>query len=130
MTTPYHMRKIRLERARAKGHPEGEAGEGYDVVAPLDDAGHISPEGWRSQRAFCFVHRLEGGEIVERGLLAHRAGGAGGGTWMFDYDPRSAGDEEFGFHFESHAFKPGEYVSIRDAEGDIHTYRVTKVTPA
>ncbi len=130
MTTTYHMRKIRLERARAQGHPEGEPGEGYDITAPLDDAGHISLEGWRSQRALCFVHRLEGGDIVEHGLLAHRAGGQGGATWMFDYDPRSTGEEELGFHFESHIFKPGEYVSIRDADGDVHTYRVTKISPA
>ena len=125
----YHMRKIRLERARAKGHPQGEAGEGYDLVAPLDDAGHISLEGWRSQRALCFVHRLEGGDIVERGVLAHRAGGPGGASWIFDYDPRSSGEEEVGYHFESHAFVVGEYVSIRDGDGDVLTYRVTSVNP-
>ena len=130
MTIPYHMRKIRLERARAQGHPEGELGEGYDLMAPLDDAGHISLEGWRSQRALCFVHRLEGGDVVERGLLSHRAGGAGGATWAFDYDPRNTGDEEFGYHFESHAFKTGEYVSIRNADGDVQTFRVTRVSPA
>ena len=126
----YHMRRIRLERARAKGHPEGEPGEGYDLVAPLDDAGHISVEGWHSQRALCFVHRLEGGDVVERGVLAHRAGGPGGGTWQFDYDPRSLGEEDSGYRFESHAFTPGEYVSIRDADGAVLTYRVTLVTPA
>jgi len=125
----YHMRKIRLERARAKGHPQGEAGEGYDLVAPLDDYGHISLEGWRSQRALCFVHRLEGGDIVERGVLAHRAGGPGGATWIFNYDPRSSGEEEVGYHFEAHAFVVGEYVSIRDGDGDVLTYRVTSVKP-
>jgi hypothetical protein len=125
----YHMRKIRLERARAKGHPQGEAGEGYDLVAPLDDSGHISLEGWRSQRALCFVHRLEGGDIVERGVLAHRAGGPGGASWIFDYDPRSSGEEEVGYHFEAHAFVVGEYVSIRDGDGDVLTYRVTSVKP-
>jgi len=125
----YHMRKIRLERACAKGHPQGEAGEGYDLVAPLDDSGHISLEGWRSQRALCFVHRLEGGDIVERGVLAHRAGGPGGASWIFDYDPRSSGEEEVGYHFEAHAFVVGEYVSIRDGDGDVLTYRVTSVKP-
>jgi len=124
------MRRIKLERARAKGHPEGEPGEGYDLFAPLDDAGHISVEGWHSQRALCFVHRLEAGDVVERGVLAHRAGGPGGGTWQFDYDPRSLGEEDSGYRFESHAFKPGEYVSIRNADGDVLTYRVTSVSPA
>ncbi len=126
----YHMRRIRLERARAQGHPEGDPGEGYDIVAPLDETGHISVEGWRNQRALCFVHRVKGGDIVERGLLAHRAGGPGGGTWMFDYDPRDMGEEDTGFHFETHVFAPGEYVSIRDPDGDVLTYRVATVVSA
>ena len=126
----YHMRHIRLERARAKGHAEGDPGEGYDFVAPLNETGHISVEGWRSQRALCFVHRFEEGEIVERGMLVHRAGGPGGGTWQFDYDPRALGEEDTGYRFESHAFQPGEYVSIRDEAGSVLTYRVASVRPA
>jgi hypothetical protein len=126
----FHMRRIRLERARAKGHAEGDPGEGYVIVAPLDESGHLSAEGWRIQRALCFVHRMEGSDIAERGLLAHRAGGPAGGTWVFDYDPRFTGEEEAGFHFESHVFTPGEYVSIRNAEGAVVTYRVASVDPA
>ena len=125
----YNMRRIHLEGARIQVHPEGEPGKGYDLVAPLDASGHISVEGWRSQRALCFVHRLEGGEIVERGLLTHRGGGHGGGTWMIDYDPRKVGEEESGFHFEAHVYKPGEYVSIGGPDGYLYPYRVTTVLP-
>ena len=125
----YNIRRIHLEGARTQVHPEGEPGKGYDLVAPLNASGHISVEGWRRERALCFVHRLEGGEIVERGLLTHRSGGHGGGTWMIDYDPRKVGEEEAGFHFEAHIFKPGEYLSIRGADRHLHPYRVTTVLP-
>ena len=125
----YTMRRIHLEGARTQVHPEGEPDNAYDLVAPLDASGHISVEGWRSQRALCFVHRLEGGDVVERGLLTHRSGGHGGGTWMIDYDPLAVGEEEAGFHFETHVFKPGEYVSIRGADECLHPYRVTSVLP-
>ena len=29
-----------------------------------------------------------------------------------------------------HAFRPGEYVSIRNEEGEMHTYQVATVEPA
>ena len=126
----YHLRRIRLELARATGHPDGDAGQGYDFVAPLDSASHISLEGWKRERGLCFAHRLEHGQVVERGVLSHRAGGPGGATWVFDYDPQSDGEEEAGYRFGGHAFVVGEYVSIRDEDGDMRTYKVASVTPA
>lgn len=128
--TTYQMRRIRLELARSKGHPDGEPGHGYDFVAPLDAAGHISLEGWKKERSLCFAHRLERGQVVERGVLSHRAGGQGGATWVFDYDPQSEGDEEAGYRFGAHALTIGEYVSIRDEDGEMHTYKVASVGPA
>ena len=129
-STAHRMRRIKLELARTKGHPEGSHGDGYDFVAPLDESGHISLEGWKKERALCFVHRLEGGVVVERGLLTHRAGGAGGSTWVFDYDPNATVDEEAGYRFGAHAFVPGEYVSIRDEDGELHTYQVASIGAA
>jgi hypothetical protein len=35
-----------------------------------------------------------------------------------------------GQYFEAHAFTTGEYVSIRDPDGKVLTYLVTKVSPA
>ena len=52
------------------------------------------------------------------------------GRWVFDYDPQDVDDDESGFHFESHAFSQGEYVSIRGEDGEMHTYQVMSVTPA
>ena len=49
---------------------------------------------------------------------------------MFDYDPDRADDDESGFRFGSHAFRQGEYVSIRDEDGEMHTYQVISVQNA
>jgi hypothetical protein len=125
-----HLRKVRLELARSKGHAEGSSIDGYEFVAPLDATHHIDVEAWKRQRALCFVHRFENGITIERGLLVHRAGGAGGGTWAFEYDPGGAAAEDSGHRFAAHAFAPGEYVSVRNEDGELNTYRVASVRPA
>lgn len=130
MTTAAAFRKIKLDEAPAKGAPSGPPVGGYEFFAPLDEEGRIHLETWKKERARCFVHRLERGAIVERGLLVHRPGGAGGATWAFDYDPDGTEDDETGYRFGAHAFTPGEYVSVRDDEGVMRTYRVSSVTPA
>ncbi len=124
------LRRIKLEEARAKGVAAGAGMAGYEFVAPLDEAGHIHLESWKKERARCFVHRLERGAIVERGLLVHRPGGAGGSTWAFDYAAGTTEEEEKGYRFGSHAFTPGEYVSVREDDGELRTYRVVSVGPA
>lgn len=127
--TKARMHKIRLELARSKNEPQGSPGDGYEFHAPLDDSFHIDLEAWKNNRALCFVHRLENFQTVERGILKHQAGGIGGATWAFDYDYEAQGDEEPGYRFGLHAFVPGEYVSIRDQEGALQTYKVAAVTP-
>ncbi len=129
-TGAHKLTRIKLELARSAKHVEGSAGDGYTFVAPLDDSGHISLDGWKHDRGLCFVHRLEHGVTVQRGLLAHKPGGPGGATWAFDYEGDTDVDDEAGYRFGSHAFKVGEYVSVRNAEGELLTYRITDVRPA
>ena len=64
-----------------------------------------------------------------QGLLVHRADGVGGSSWAFEWNrARSgAGQEEEGFRFGDHVFKPGEYVTVREAEGGLLTFRVASV---
>ena len=87
-----------------------------------------------------------------RGLLIHHAGGLGGSTWAFEWkggtkdEAEEEGfrfgdhafkvgeyvsvreeEEEEGFRFGDHAFRVGEYVSVREAEGELLTFRVVKV---
>jgi len=79
---PHSFRQIRLELAREPGHPEGDHGIAYVMVAPLDDAGHIDTQLWHSHREACRVARLRPGAEDERGHLVHRPGG----SWAFTYD--------------------------------------------
>ncbi len=126
----YKLFRIKLELARSRDHVEGSKGDGYTFVAPLAETGHISIDGWKHDRLLCFVHRLEQGVTVQRGMLVHRPGGPGGSTWAFDYEADTSVDEEAGYRFGSHAFVVGEYVSVRDADGELHTYRVADVKAA
>ena len=118
---------IRLEPAPGPREPASDVA--YGMVAPLDHKSMIDLDAWKRDRALCFVHRIEGGEKTRNGLLVHRPGGSNGATWVFDYELGS-GDEEAGFRFEAHAFTPGAYVSVRDADGESHTYRISSVKPA
>ncbi|MDB5642313.1 MAG: hypothetical protein JWN07_1630 [Hyphomicrobiales bacterium] len=126
MTHRAKLSRIHLEVA--PGPHEAATGPAYDFVAPLDEAGKIDADAWKSDRALCFVHRTEDGD-VRHGLLVHRSGGATGATWTFDYEPGN-GDEETGFRFEAHVFTPGAYASVLDADGSARTYRVASVKPA
>ncbi len=122
-----HLSKICLEPAPAA--KEAAVPVTYDFTAPLDADGQIDLPSWKEKRALCFVHRREKEGLLQHGLLVHRPGGAGGSTWVFDYEA-GQGDEESGFRFEAHRFFAGAYVAIRDVEGETHTYKVTNVTPA
>jgi hypothetical protein len=51
-----------------------------------------------------------------------------GGSWAFHYDIRSdEEDDETGYRFADHVFKPGEYVSVREEYEVLRTFRVTRV---
>jgi hypothetical protein len=124
------LKRIRLALARTPDAPEGNPACGYEIVAPLDAAGYLDAKGWREKRALCRVRRFWTGEEDETGRLVHQAGGANGATWKIDYDPNSTDDDETGYRLGSHRFMPGDYVSIRDDEGSMHTFRVERVDPA
>jgi hypothetical protein len=126
---PPTFKRIVLILARSKEFPEGSSRHGYEFVAPLDDKGHIDPALWQQYRDYCRVRRFWDGQDDEIGRLVHRPGGPEHGRWVFDYDETAEEDDESGYRFASHAFVPGEYVSIRDADGEMHTFKVTSVQP-
>jgi hypothetical protein len=130
MTSQHVLRHIRLQLARSAEFPSGSAGRGYDLVAPLDAHGHIDPEQWRRHHKECRVRRFWDGEEDAVGLLVHRPGGAEHARWMFDYGTGGNEDEESGYRFGAHTFVPGEYVSIHDHGGELHTFKVISVGPA
>ena len=131
MTASNHatLRKVTLQAARSKAFPDGSIRHGYDFVAPLTEEGRIDLDAWRVHRGECFAHRFWADEPTMQGLLVHRAGGRGGSTWTFEWKSphAAANDEDEGFRFGDHAFKVGEYVSVREPEGGLLTFRVTSV---
>jgi len=126
---PHVLKRIRLNLARSKEFPLGSQKHGYEFVAPLDASGHIDPELWRQYREHCGVRRFWEGEDDEAGRLVHKPGGAEHGRWVFDYDEAAEEDDEAGYRFGNHVFRPGEYVSIRDEDGNMHTFQVVSVEP-
>ena len=126
---PHELKRIRLNLSRSKAFPAGSERHGYEFVAPLDANGHIDPVLWRKHREHCGVRRFWEGE-EEIGRLVHKPGGPEHARWVFDYDETAEDDDEAGYRFGAHAFAPGEYVSIRDEDGEMHTFQVVTVQPA
>lgn len=120
------LKRIRLELARDEDFPQGSARHGYEFVAPLDDEGRIDGEGFLQAPEKCRVLRFWGDDEHETGNLKRLRGG----TWAFHY--AKAGDidvdDEQGYRFQTHHFRPGEYVSIREADEELRTFRVTRVS--
>ncbi len=129
MHLPHAFKRIRLNLARSKQFPAGSDRHGYEFVAPLDDDGHIDPTLWKEHRDHCRVRRFWDDE-QEIGRLVHKPGGSEHARWVFDYDNTTETDDEAGYRFATHAFVPGEYVSIRDEDEEMHTFRVVSVQPA
>lgn len=127
---PHNFKRIRLNLARSKEFPQGSERHGYEFVAPLDAKGHIDADLWRKYRDNCRVRRFWEGEDDQIGFLVHKPGGVEQARWVFDYDKTAEDDDESGYRFGSHAFEPGEYVSIRDDDGEMHTFQVISVETA
>jgi hypothetical protein len=130
MSNHVQLKKVVLHLARTKEFPEGSIRHGYELIAPLDKDGHVDANSWQDHRNACVVRRFWGNEPRMRGMLVHRAGGVQGATWVFDYDRARDNDDEAGYRLGEHVFVPGEYVSIHDAEGHTHTFKVATVEPA
>lgn len=118
------MKRVRLELARDPDHPEGSRAHGYDFIAPLDENGHIIADDWKKVRERCRVKRFWAGEPDLVGHILHKPGG----SWAFHYDIHGRpGADETGYRFAQHAFRPGEYVSIKEHDGVLRTFKVMSV---
>ncbi|MBM3521103.1 MAG: hypothetical protein FJX63_10140 [Alphaproteobacteria bacterium] len=105
------LKKIRLELARSHEFPEGSPNHGYEFTAPLSGDGKIDAEEWHRQRERCKVGRFRPGEADDVGHLVRRPGG----SWAFHYDVLSdEEDDGSGYRFGDHAFRSGEYVSVKE----------------
>jgi len=116
------LKRVRLELARDHDFPAGSRERGYEFVAPIDDNDRLAAKEWHEKRDKCRVRRFWAG-MEEHGYLVHRPGG----TWAFDYDPRTKEDDEPGYRFDQHKFAPGEYVSLKEHDGILRTFRIVSV---
>ncbi|MHA1158210.1 MAG: hypothetical protein ACTSP2_05635 [Alphaproteobacteria bacterium] len=119
----YKLKSVRLNLARTQEFPDGSDRHYYRFTAPLDAGGHLHAQGWRQNREQCRVVRSWGSEEEDVGHLMHRPGG----SWGFHYDIDGDEGDEAGYRLGNHRFVPGEYVSIRDEDEELHTFRVVTV---
>ena len=123
---PHAFKRIRLELARSKEFPNGSPNHGYEFIAPLDSDAHIDAVLWQKYRENCRVSRFWG-DGEEIGYLVHKPGGPEHARWVFDYHKTTHHEDEYGYRFGTHTFRFGEYVSIQDEAGELHTFRVVSV---
>jgi hypothetical protein len=71
------------------------------------------------------VHRFWQGEGDEVGQLEHKRGDA----WVFSFRVGSEDDEAI-HRLGDHVFRRGEYLSVREHDGKILTFRIVDVRPA
>jgi hypothetical protein len=116
---PAQFRQIRIELAREPGHPEGDTGYAYVIIAPLDADDRIDAKLQREHREACRITRFRPRQDDKHGHLVHSGGG-----WAFSYADTP---DEVGYHFANERFVSGEYVSINES-GKMHTYRVVSVS--
>ena len=119
------IKKIVLELARDHEFPNGSRAHGYRFTAPLTDDGKIDPVAWKENRDQCRVVRFWGDEEDEVGHLIRKPGG----SWAFHYDIHGDEDnDESGYRFALHVFKPGEYLSIKEHDDQMRTFKVIAVS--
>jgi hypothetical protein len=115
------LKQIRLELARDQDFPNGSRDHGYLFVAPLDNMDRIDPDEWKANRDHCRVTRFWGSDEREVGHLVRKPGG----SWAFHYDIHgNEDDDDAGYRFGDERFRPGEYVSIKEQDGQMRTFRV------
>lgn len=118
------LSRVRMVLARNDEFPEGSAAHGYDLVVPLDASGKLDPAAWKNHTKDCVVRRFWANEDDQKGLLRHA-----GKSWFIDYDVSREGDEEPFFKLERHEVKVGEYLTVIEADGEPHTFKITSVEP-
>lgn len=112
---------LRLGRNPGAGYPEGDDRHGYVIQAPLDSEGKLDATLWREKRDQCTVRRFHPNDTPADGWLRHR-----GDNWYFWYDEEDEGPDEPLFKMGSHRLVPGEYVTIREGDGEVLTFRVAE----
>ena len=114
-----------MELAREPGHPHGDRDHCYQLNLPLTEDGRIDQQEFEHLAKVCTVKQLRPGEQPRHGRLRRDDVG----QWIFDYDDGQEFDDEAGFRLGEERFVPGEYISVREDDGVMHTFQVISVRP-
>jgi hypothetical protein len=114
------MRTVRLEVARCHEFPNGSAAHGYELHVPLTAAGKLDRKSWLTHRAETVFRRFWGDE-EDHGEIRHRTYG-----WALAFAGGSEQTETI-FRADDHRFALGEYLSIKERDGIIRTFRIVSI---
>lgn len=109
---------IRLELARTKEFPDGSPCRAYLLRLPLEDDGLIDEASLKEAPARATVRRYWPNQADMFGHVVRTPLG-----WAFSYEP-SDEDVEAVFHLETHAIRPGEYLTLTEPDGGKLPFRV------
>jgi hypothetical protein len=115
------LRKVRLELARCHDFPEGSRRHGYELTLPLNAAGKLDRAGFDKDRQSAGFRRFWGDEEDRHGMLVHHRAG-----WQLSFAGGEGADEVI-FRGDQHRFVIGDYVSIKELDGETRTFRVAAV---
>lgn len=111
---------MRLARNPGSHHADADDHRGYALVAPLTEDGHLDEDAFRAVHDQCTVRRFSPDSDAETGRLRRHGQG-----WAFAYGEAEA--EEPLFKLAEHRFQLGEYVSVKEDDGELLAYKVTEI---
>ncbi len=120
------LTKIRLELARCPEFPEGSSKHGYLLTLPLDEDGALDATGGQHVSARCRFERFWNGEPIEVGHIERHGHGW---SLAFEGDEDEPAREPI-FRPEGHRFLPGDYLSIKERDGVLRTFRISALWAA
>ena len=116
-----NWKSIRLELARTPEFPQGSPSRVYLVRLPLDAEGRIDEAVRVLEPAMATVRRFWPNQPDMSGYVVRTPDG-----WAFSYAPGEEDDERL-FHLETHAIKPGEYLTLTEPDGSRLPFRVASI---
>lgn len=111
---------VRLELARTPQFPNGSVSRAYLLRLPLNEDGLVDMAAFRANPAYATVRRHWPNEADRSGYLIHKQSG-----WAFSYEPGEEDDEGV-FHLENHPFHLGDYLTVREGNGDALPFRIVR----
>jgi hypothetical protein len=116
------LTKIRLELARCPEFPEGSAKHGYLLTLPLAEDGAIDVSHGKHVAEKCRFERFWNGDPPVVGHIERHGHG-----WSLAFEDEPDAPREPIFRAEGHRFLPGEYLSIKERDGEQRTFRIAAI---